>query len=458
MRLDAFLAIAAAKFSRFAINLLGRGGTAMPGKIALKICPNLLEYLARDVQTIVVTGTNGKTTTSRMIEKALKDMGVSYIANRSGANLHSGIVTEFALNSTLGGKVKADYAVIECDEAAARHSFPQLNPKVVVVTNLFRDQLDRFGEVTTTLSLIQEAISKISDARICLNADCSLTASLAEMLPNTAFFFGIDASTGIRSTPASGSDAPRCIKCKTPYEYDYTTFAHLGGFRCPECGYARRDCDVAVTKVCESTLEGTSVMFRINGEETEAKINLPAAYNIYNAAAAVTALTVLDMPREAIFSGLATFSCGFGRMENFSLGKVGAKMMLVKNPAGCNQVIDFLSLVPYEYDLVVLLNDREGDGTDVSWIWECDFEKLTARAQLYSVTVSGIRANDMYLRFKYAGIDENNISIEPNYTLLAQKVNEMERPCFIIPTYTAMLGFRSELVKLSGGADFWEEQ
>ena len=173
MKLDAFLAIAAAKFSRFAINLLGRGGTAMPGKIALKICPNLLEYLARDVQTIVVTGTNGKTTTSRMIEKALKDMGVSYIANRSGANLHSGIVTEFALNSTLGGKVNADYAVIECDEAAARHSFPQLNPKVVVVTNLFRDQLDRFGEVTTTLSLIEEAISKVPDARICLNADCS---------------------------------------------------------------------------------------------------------------------------------------------------------------------------------------------------------------------------------------------------------------------------------------------
>ena len=458
MKLDVCIAIAAAKLSRFAINLLGRGGTAMPGKIALKICPDLLKHLAKDVQTIVVTGTNGKTTTSRMLEKTFKDMGVSYIANRSGANLHSGIVTEFALNSTLGGKVNADYAVIECDEAAARHSFPQLNPKVVVVTNLFRDQLDRFGEVTTTLSLIKEAIAKIPDARICLNADCSLTASLAEMLPNTAFFFGIDASAGLRSEEPTSTDAPRCIKCKTPYKYDYSTFAHLGGFRCPECGYARRKCDVAVTKICESTLDGTSVLFRINDEEAEATINLPAVYNIYNAAAAVTALTVMDMPREAIFSGLATFSCGFGRMEKFNIGKIGAKMMLVKNPAGCNQVIDFLSLMPYEYELIVLLNDREGDGTDVSWIWECNFEKLAKQPQLYSVTVSGIRAKDMYLRCKYAGIDENNITLEPNYALLAQKVSEMERPCFIIPTYTAMLGFRSELVKLSGGADFWEEQ
>ena len=145
-------------------------------------------------------------------------------------------------------------------------------------------------------------------------------------------------------------------------------------------------------------------------------------------------------------------------MEKFAIGDVGAKMMLVKNPAGCNQVIDFLSLVPQEYELVVLLNDREADGTDISWIWDCNFEKLVKRPQLYSVTVSGTRAKDMYLRFKYAGIDENNITIEPNYTLLAQKVSQMERPCFIIPTYTAMLGFRSELVKLSGGADFWEEQ
>ena len=457
MNLRAILAILLCKALRLVSRLLHRGGTAMPGRWALKLCPNLLELLARDVKSVAITGTNGKTTSARMIEQAFSEKGLNYFANRSGANLISGITTEFVMNATLTGKPLKEYAVIECDEAAARKVFSQLRPRVVVVTNLFRDQLDRYGEVTHTLENIRVAMQGAPEAVLCLNADCSLTASLADDLPNRVVYFGIDQGAAPSRPKPEISDATHCIRCKTEYEYDYISYGHLGGFRCPKCGYRRHKADFAVTDITEQRADGSTVVMDIQGTKRIVNVNLPAMYNIYNAVGAVTAAVEMGLDADTAVKALADFQCGFGRMEQFKLGKAGARMMLVKNPAGCNQVIEFLENIKEKFILVVCLNDRGADGTDVSWIWDADFEGLTTLGSyLDRVIVSGDRAGDMRVRIKYAGIPDEHISMQRNYEELVIWIEKQELPVFIMPTYTAMLELRQVVIKHCGGADFWE--
>ena len=457
MNLRAILAILLCKALRLVSRLLHRGGTAMPGRWALKLCPNLLELLAKDVKSVAITGTNGKTTSARMIEQAFSEKGLNYFANRSGANLISGITTEFVMNATLTGKPLKEYAVIECDEAAARKVFSQLRPRVVVVTNLFRDQLDRYGEVTHTLENIRVAMQGAPEAVLCLNADCSLTASLADDLPNRVVYFGIDQGAAPSRPKPEISDATHCIRCKTEYEYDYISYGHLGGFRCPKCGYRRHKADFAVTDITEQRTDGSTVVMDIQGTKRIVNVNLPAMYNIYNAVGAVTAAVEMGLDADTAVKALADFRCGFGRMEQFSLGKGGTRMMLVKNPAGCNQVIEFLENIKEKFILVVCLNDRGADGTDVSWIWDADFEGLTTLGSyLDRVIVSGDRAGDMRVRIKYAGIPDEHISMQRNYEELVRWIEKQELPVFIMPTYTAMLELRQVVIKHCGGADFWE--
>ena len=456
MSLRAFLAILLCKLLRRVSRMLHRGGTAMPGRWALKLCPGLLAILARDVQVVAVTGTNGKTTSARMLEQAFAEQGRSFFSNRSGANLLSGVTTEFVAHSTLSGKCRREYAVIECDEAAAVKVFPQLRPKVVVVTNLFRDQLDRYGEVTHTLENIREAVRAVPEAVLCLNADCSLTASLADDLPNRAVFFGIDRGAAPAGEKTELSDASHCIRCKTEYVYDYVTYGHLGGFRCPKCGYRRREPDFAVTDIPVLGASGSSVVLDVRGKRYLAEVNLPALYNVYNAAGAVAAATEMGIPTEAAVAALADFKCGFGRMEDFALGGSGTKMMLVKNPAGCNQVLEFLQTIPERFVLVVCLNDRGADGTDVSWIYDAAFEKLAGMSgTLERVIVSGDRAADMAVRLQYAGLPTPAIEIERDYETLVRELERVERPIYIIPTYTAMLELRETVIRHCGGDDFW---
>ena len=213
MKLRVMLAVACCKLARFMIRLLGRGGTAMPGKIALRICPGVLGPLSKGVRTILITGTNGKTTSARMIEQAFIDGKRSYLSNKSGANLISGITAEFAMNSTLTGKCKKEFAVIECDEAASKTVLKYLKPEVIVATNVFRDQLDRYGEVTHTVENIRKGILGAPEAIVCLNADCSLTASLAEGIPNRVVWYGIEAG----AVPEQESSALSDAAFKGPY-------------------------------------------------------------------------------------------------------------------------------------------------------------------------------------------------------------------------------------------------
>ena len=429
------LSVIACKFARFALRLLGRGGTDFPGRVALKLCPGVLGELAKNVTTIIVTGTNGKTTTARMIEQSLADSGKS---------------------SSLTGKCKYEYAVIESDEAAFKTIGKLVNPKVVVVTNVFSDQLDRYGDIGQTLENIRIGISHSKDAVLCLNADDSISGSLAEGVDNPVVYYGVDTPI-YKNRVEEISDAPFCRKCRHAYVYDYVTYGHLGVYRCPECGCSRPVPQVSVTEVLASDAEHSRVVFREGEQTCEASINQPGGYNIYNACSAMACGKALGLDMAETAKSLAAFSCGFGRMEKFEIEGVPLRMILIKNPAGCNQVLNFLSDLTEPFTFAAVLSDKTQDGRDISWIWDVDFERLVEMGDLLDrVLVSGNRAGDMALRFKYAGLPMDKLQVIPDYLELTKACVAQKKPCYIMPTYTAMLALRSTMSKHFGFKAFWE--
>ncbi len=456
MGLRAAIAIIACRASRFVLRKLGKGGTNAPGCVALALYPDILGELAKGVTSIVVTGTNGKTTTSRMIEKSMEDSGMDYFSNKSGANMLSGIVAEFAMNCTLTGKNKHKYALVECDEAHFKNVSKYIDAKCVVVTNVFRDQLDRYGEVTHTLNSILTGIKNSPNAVVCINADCSLSVSMKDQIPNKVVFYGVESEI-YKNRVQEVSDAPYCIKCKTEYVYDYVTYGHLGGFRCPKCGYHRPDAQVAVEKVLESTADSSKILVRFGGKEYEATVNLPGGYNIYNATAMIAAGYVMGMEDKVIIDALNSFECGFGRMEKFTVNNTDVRMILIKNPAGCNQVLNFLSNLTEPALFIVALNDRFADGTDISWIWDVDFEKLNNISDMLTgVWVTGRRADEMAMRMKYTGLPIEKIRVIKDYNELIAQAVAQDAPVYLMPTYTAMLDIREIFSKSYGFKEFWE--
>jgi UDP-N-acetylmuramyl tripeptide synthase len=456
MNLRATIAVAACKLSRRLIRLLGGGATDFPGKVALKLYPDLLGYLAKNVTTIIVTGTNGKTTTSRMIEQTLADSGLSFFCNKSGANLMNGITAEFCANSTLGGKNKCDYALIESDEAAFKTVSKYVDAKYVLVTNVFRDQLDRYGEITHTLNNIRVGIQNSRNAVVCLNADCSLTASLREDIDNKIILYGVNEPI-YKERVHEASDAPYCIHCKNEYTYKYITYGHLGSYKCEKCGYSRPDPDVAVSHVIVSDASHSEIEIDTGSRKFKASIDLPGGYNIYNAVSAVTVAHAMGLDEETAVRALATFECGFGRMEKFMLKDTETRMILIKNPAGCNQVLNFLSNISEDSLFVVCLNDNYADGTDISWIWDVDFETLRRiEDKLRGILVSGVRADDMAMRFKYAGVPLDKIKVIKDYDKLIDEFTGQDAPVYIMPTYTAMMDLRAIVSKKFGYKNFWE--
>ena len=449
-------AVLACKLCRTLIRLLGRGGTDFPGRVALKLCPNLLGELAKNVTTVIVTGTNGKTTTSRMIEQSWADSGISYFANKTGANLLSGVTAEFAVHSSLTGRCRYTHALIEADEAAFKFIARFVDARAVVVTNVFRDQLDRYGEVTHTLDNIRLGIENSPNATIAVNADDSLCTSLAAQVKNPVLFFGVD--TPIYSERVQElSDAPYCIRCGHEYVYDYVTYGHLGKYRCPSCGYSRPETEVSVREVIKTDAEHSEVVFDYEGTSIPATICLPAGYNIYNACATMAAGKILGLDPTVTARSLAAFTCGFGRMEKFSIRGVDVRMILIKNPAGCNQVLNYLTQLSEPFTFVACLNDRAQDGKDVSWIWDVDFERLTAMGdQIVSIDVSGCRAEDMALRFRYAGVPASRLRVNKDYKTLIENAAALGKPVYVMPTYTAMLALRGTISREYGYKEFWQ--
>ena len=456
MKLRASITIVACRLARWILRKLGKGGTNVPGVIAQKLYPGILRTLSEGVKIILVTGTNGKTTTTRMIEQCLVEAGLDYFTNKSGANMDTGIITEFVVNSSVGGKCKYSYALLECDELAFHKVSRYADIDYVVVTNVFHDQLDRFGDVSHTLDGLYNGIKNVPDAVVCLNADCSLSTSLKDRIPNKIVFFGLDCPI-YKDKVNETSDAPYCIKCGKEYTYDYITFGHLGKYECKACGYKKPETAISVTEIISSDVDSSTVRMNLKGKEIEIKVNLPGGYNIYNAAACATVCNAAGMSTADIKSGLESFECGFGRMEKFHIEGTDIRMILVKNPAGANQVLSFLYNITVPSVFVVGLNDRYGDGTDVSWIWDTDFEMLAAMGdKLQGVIATGVRYDEMAMRFKYAGIPTDKIKVIADYDELLKEIVGCTAPVFIMPTYTAMLDIREKISKTYSIKEFWK--
>ena len=450
-----WLAILICKMVRFGLRVLGRGGTTIPGKFALRVCPDLLGVLGRQVTTVIITGTNGKTTSARMLEQCFKNGAIPAFSNRSGANLLPGITAEFAAHASLSGKMRLHYAVIECDEAAFKHVSKYVDAKVILVTNVFRDQLDRFGEITHTLTSIQTGIQNSPNATVCLNADCALLLTMMEGLSNPVHYYGVDAPL-FEVSSEDILESTRCA-CGAEYVYDYRTYGHLGAYRCPNCDNARPVLDVAVTGILEETPDTSKIAVRVGGEQHEVTINLPGAYNIYNAAGVIAVSEVMNLGMAVTGAALGEFRGGFGRMERFSLGDVTVRMILVKNPIGCSQALRYLAGQTEPFLLVMCLNDRPGDGADVSWLWDVDTSVFAGLGdRLTGVLCGGMRGDELAVWMKYAGVPLEKISVELDFDRLVDVVGQAKVPVYVMPTYTAMMDVRERIAKRYGLGRFWE--
>ena len=429
------------------LKLAGTGGTSLPGRVVHLVCPKILGHLAKDMKIICVTGTNGKTTTCHVIRDVLEANGNSVLCNSAGANMTGGVISAFIDAASASGKVEQDYALLECDEGYLKEIVEYFDglDVTIVVTNVFRDQLDRYGEVLTTLTKIRAGISQLPKVKLVLNADCSLTSSLSTLPHSELYYFGINRAL-YESASSDISDAVYCIHCKSKYQYKYHTFGHLGGFYCEKCGYERKNPDVALTEVVEWKDASTVVRMEAFGELIEAEIMLPGGYNLYNALAAVTIASMIKLPKEKLISVLGGLTTHFGRMEQVTYQGHQLHLTLVKNPAGFNEVLQFLIQQRPTGNIVFGLNDRYADGEDISWIYDVEFERLTEAAsgakQFY---FTGKRAYDMQLRLKYADFDTERFTVCKDYKTLITQLGQSGEDTYLVLSYTCMLEFRDKL-------------
>ena len=456
-------AIAAAKAaSALSRRLRLGGGTALPGLVAERIDPQIVPALARRLGqgSVLVTGTNGKTTTARLLRNIVQAAGVRPVANRAGSNLMRGIAAALAESAQLTGGFAAQrrrLGLFEVDEATLPEAAAAVRPRVVLFTNLFRDQLDRYGEVEHVAAVWRQTVQILPEtATLLLNADDPSIASLAQVAKGQVMFYGLeDTSCGVER-PEHAADARWCSACGAELSYAAVFYGHLGHWRCSACGLVRPAATVVCTRV-QNEGEGLRLTMALPGGEVSIRLPLMGLYNAYNALAAVALAVALGMEAGAIEKGLASFTAAFGRQERLTVGGRQVQVILAKNPAGLNQVLRTITANGSEKDVVLLLNDNIADGRDVSWIWDVDFEVLSGKTR--SLTVSGSRAWDMALRLKYAGVDSFP-QVEPDAALaLRQALRQTPEggTLYVIPTYTAMLQVRELLARWGGRGAFWQE-
>ncbi len=439
INIKSILSILSSKFTAFLAKHIVKGGSNFPGKIALKIDKSILKTVSKGYKVILVTGTNGKTTTTSMIYNILKESKFNVITNNTGANLYAGIVACFISNYSFFKRQENPYAIIEVDEANVKFITAYLTPEIITVTNLFRDQLDRYGEVYTTLVKILEGITKVPESKLVLNGDESLLGKLD--VKNPVVYYGFNTPIKENATLDLNADAKFCKFCKAPYSYDLVTYNHLGSFYCPECGYKRSDLNYAVNTIFDLTAENSSVLIN----DTEVFISQSGAYNIYNALCAFAISKELGIEDSVIKTSLQNQSSSFGRQEQITIDNKDIQIILVKNPAGYNQALDTLALNKNEFSAAFMLNDNYADGRDVSWIWDVDFEKIST-LNIEDIFVSGVRMYDMAVRLKVAGLDVNRFILEENYEKLTNNIkNSVSKKVYILATYTAMINYRKYL-------------
>ena len=444
------------------LQLGGRGGTALPGLIALTIDPDFIAAAASELAhgVVLVSGTNGKTTTARMLSDIVRATGWEPIHNRSGSNLERGIAGALLADSNWKAEPHGDVGMFEVDEASLPRVLGAISPRVVLVTNLFRDQLDRYFEIDQLARRIGDAIEKL-DPRVTLvlNADDPIVAWLGQRHRGPVRYFGVDDPNVGGRVPQAISDATRCPRCRSALQYERVVLAHEGDWSCPSCGLTRPERDLSATRVALTSVS-SELELRVAAATTSDLVRVPIAglYNAYNALAALAVSRALDIALPTAALAIANFRPAFGRLEEVTVDGRELRLILVKNPAGFNAAIGALLETGRHPRVLAALNDRDADSRDVSWIWDADFEAL-APAVAHAV-VTGIRSRDLANRLKYAGVPRDRIEVVDQWgSAIDRAIGTAPEggEVIVLATYTAMLALRGELARRGQVANFWED-
>lgn len=439
-KLKFYLSLIIARCAYIGIRLLNKSsGTSFVGMLVLKICPDFLKYCSKYIKKriITITGTNGKSTTSGLIAHILETAHQNVVHNLKGANMLTGVANVFALS--IAPLKRYDYAVIESDEAYLTKLYDYMKSDYLVVTNLFRDQLDRYGELNTTAEFIKNAIDKNPDLKLILNADDPIVATFDRT--KYAVYYGfenVEYDCNYEHKSNAPSEVFNCM-CGEELKYSKQFFAQQGHYYCPKCGYKRHECNYSADVKVYNDYSVLTV--RNRGISFEFKVNLAGLYNAYNALAAISLGFETGMNQEEIQKSLDTYQAIFGRTEKRTINGNPTVIQLIKNPTGASEV---LKTVDLKSNIVIAINDNYADGRDISWLWDSDFEQLKNAEKL--VITSGCRANDMATRLKYAGIPQEKIIVEPNIKKAIDKATTAGKTT-ILPSYTALLKINKEHLK-----------
>ncbi len=429
------------------------GGTTLPGDVARFIDPEVLTALTKDLAhgSVLITGTNGKTTTSRLISWLLEGAGNKTVANRAGANLIFGATAAALKQAGMNGRLKADWGVFEIDEASLPRAIVEIQPKAALVLNLFRDQLDRYGELESIAKKIEGALGNLPDnATAILNADDPRVAEIGLNLKRPPLWYGIEDSSIASQTLPHAADARTCPRCGTSLIFDAVYVGHDGVYRCPNGDFARPKPELSATNIelngfesMNATIDGTSI-----------EIPLGGLYNAYNVLAAFATAKTLGLDATYVRERLRTFQAAFGRQERMEFKGRKLNLVLSKNPAGFNETLRTAVELAHGTSFLIGLNDRRADGTDVSWIWDVDFETMKGKSNV--VIPAGNRAHDMAVRLKYAEIKAEKPQTDPGAALdeLIKHTSE-GGTAHLLCTYTAMLDLRAELVRRGWAKPYW---
>jgi UDP-N-acetylmuramyl tripeptide synthase len=439
---------AAGSLSRFA----GRGGgTTLPGKLLWKLDPGAIDRLARRLPegSVLISATNGKTTTTAMVAEILRPR-VAVAHNSSGANLVSGVA------SSLLASRGAALGLFEVDEGALPEVARRVRPKALLLGNLSRDQLDRYGELELLAARWRVAVQGLPDALLVLNGDDPQVGDLGQVHGNS-LVYGVDDPRRARPALQHAADSKYCLRCGAPYDYAAAYIGHLGDYRCPNCGHARPELDVAAREIELDGLDGSSFTLHAPTGHTSVELALPGLYNVYNAVGAAALAVGLGVPLPEVKEGLERFSAAFGRFERIAIGDRGVVMLLIKNPAGANEVVRTLVEGAPPTVAVIALNDGIADGRDVSWIWDVDFEPLLAG--LDRLVATGSRAAELALRFAYGGLERDRIEVVPSLEAALDRGLELTPAggeLMLLATYTAMLALRQVVAGRGHVQNYWE--
>jgi UDP-N-acetylmuramyl tripeptide synthase len=435
------------------------GGTSLPGKVLMRLDPHAIERLAARVPggMAVISATNGKTTTAAMTAAVLERAGIALVHNRAGANMAGGVASTLLAAARADGGIDGQLGLFELDEFWLDRVVGELKPRAILLANLFRDQLDRYGELDTIAEKWAEVVRGLAqDARLIVNADDPLVADLGRERANVTYF-GVEDPAMAMPEMQHASDSKHCRRCGAAYAYEAIYLGHLGRYRCPNCGRQRPSPTVAAEDI---KLQGTrSARFTLRTPigQAEVSLPLPGLYNVYNALGAAALCLELGVGLQTVVAGLQSARAAFGRAETVTIGDTELSILLVKNPAGANEILRTLSLEDAELDLLGVLNDRTADGRDVSWIWDADFELIAPSVR--RLTCAGTRGAELAVRLKYAGVPPERLSVVSE---LPQALDEAlarigERHLFALPTYTALLELRAELARRGHVAQFWSD-